>query len=125
MKLAVDTWMLWFRGDSIRDAFKVVADTGYSYVEFAPREDFFPPYAGRRATRDVVEEVRRATKSTGVEVASFFVEYASASRDEAVRQATVRSWKQAIEVAAELGVPRVNGEFTGDFDHPGRARRRF
>jgi myo-inositol catabolism protein IolH len=118
MKLAVDTWMLWFRGDSIRDAFKAVADAGYRYAEFAPREDVFPFYAGSRVTSDVVQEIRAASKATGVEVASFFVEWAWAHPDESVRMATVRAIKRAIEVATDLGVPRINGELTGDFNHP-------
>lgn len=118
MKLACDTWMLWCRGDSIRDAFKAVADAGYRYTEFAPREDVLPLYAGRRATREVIDEVRAASRTSGVEIASIFVEYASASADEAVRESAVRFWKQAIETAAELGVPRINGELTGDYKHP-------
>lgn len=118
MKLAVDTWMLWARGDSIQNAFSAVSNAGYSFVEFAPREDFLPPYASRRATHEAVEEVRAASKRTKVEVASLFVEYASASADEAVRLATVRYWKRAIELAAELQCPRINGELTGDFNHP-------
>lgn len=116
MKLATDTWML--RRRSITEMFEAVAEAGYSFLEFAPRDDFLPAYAGRRASRELVDEARRASRATGVEVASIFLEYASASADESVRTATVRYWMQAIEIASELECTRINAELTGHPSHP-------
>jgi myo-inositol catabolism protein IolH len=116
MKLATDTWML--RSRSVRGVFEAVAEAGYRYLEWSPRDDFLPSYAGRRASREAVEEARSASRDTGVEVASVFLEYASASSDESIRTATERYWKQAIEITAELGCTRINAELTGHPAHP-------
>jgi myo-inositol catabolism protein IolH len=116
VKLAADSFML--RPRSIPEVFEVVRDAGYRYLEWAPREDFLPGYAGRRASPEAVRAVCDASRTTGVEVASLFVEYASASSDESVRAASVRYWKQAIEIAGEVGCDRINGELTGHPAHP-------
>ncbi len=116
MKLATDTWML--RNRSVTGVFEAVAEAGYRYLEFSPRDDFLPSYAGRRASQAAVEEARAASRDTGVEVASVFLEYASASSDESIRTATVRYWKQAIEITAELGCSRINAELTGHPAYP-------
>jgi myo-inositol catabolism protein IolH len=116
VKLATDTWML--RGRSIPDVFRTVAEAGYRYCEWSPREDFLPSYAGRRASKAAVQEAKQASRDTSVQVASVFLEYASASSDESIRTATVRYWKQAIEITAELGCDRINAELTGHPAHP-------
>lgn len=112
MKVATDTWML--RPLSVEDVFRTVGEIGYRAVEWAPRDDFLPPHAGRRASRAMVERVLCASRETGVEIASIWVEYGWGSEDEVIREASVRYWRQAIETAVELGCRHLNGEFSGD-----------
>src|SRR5438046_574667 len=101
MKLALDPRMV--RHLAFNEVFKVAADAGYRYLEWSPRDDFLPSYQGRRATRQAAAEIRQASQSTGVGIESVWVNYRWSSSDELERKTAVRYWKQAFEVAIELG----------------------
>jgi myo-inositol catabolism protein IolH len=60
---------------------------------------------------------KKALASAGVGIASLLPMYRWASNDEAERQAAVKHWKRAIEIAVELGVDTMNSEF-GRGPHP-------
>ena len=123
MKLALDPRMI--RNLSFSEVFRVAAEAGYRYLEWSPRDDFLPSYQGRRATRSAVEEIRRASKSTGIEIASVWVNYRWSSCDESERTAAVRYWKQAFEVAIELSCSHLNTEFKGDPSRPEQSEAQF
>jgi myo-inositol catabolism protein IolH len=116
MKLATDTFML--RPQPLDAVFRIPAEAGYSFVEFAPRDEVLPSYGGRRAARATIEEIRMASRRYQVGIASFFVEQAWGSSDERVQEAAVRYIHQAIETAVDVGCDRINLEFSGIPDKP-------
>jgi myo-inositol catabolism protein IolH len=123
MRLALDPRMV--RNLAFRDVFNVVAEAGYRYLEWSPRDDFLPSYQGRRATREAVAEIRQASKETGVAIASVWVNYRWSSCDETERVAAVRYWQQAFEAAIELGCRHLNTEFKGDPQRPEQSEAAF
>ena len=62
-------------------------------------------------------QVKKALSDANVGVATLLPMYRWASNDEIERQAAVRHWKRAIEIAVELGVDTMNSEF-GRGPHP-------
>ena len=66
---------------------------------------------------DRIKSFKRALKDANVGIASLLPMYRWASNDEFERQAGVRHWKRAIEIAVELGVDTMNSEF-GRGPHP-------
>jgi myo-inositol catabolism protein IolH len=111
MKIALDPYML--RRVPLAELPGVVADLGYRYIELSPREDFLPFFLHPRAGRAQVAAFRRALSAAGVEVCSVLPLYRWAGPDEDERQAAVRYWKRAIEIAVDLGVTVMNSEFNG------------
>lgn len=57
------------------------------------------------------EKAQRALRDANVGIASLLPMYRWASNDEVERQAAVKHWKRAIEIAVELGVDTMNSEF--------------
>jgi myo-inositol catabolism protein IolH len=112
MKLALDPTML--RDRPIPDVIHAVAEAGYRHVEWSPRDDFLPSGRGARASMRHVRELRRVADDSGVEIASLGVFYQWSSPDPDIRAASVRYFRRAVEVAAELGCPQINTEFKGD-----------
>jgi myo-inositol catabolism protein IolH len=123
MKLALDPRMV--RHLAFSEVFKVAADSGYRFLEWSPRDDFLPSYQGRRATREAVAEIRKASEATAVSIESIWVNYRWSSTDEAERKTAVRYWKQAFEVAIELGCRHLNTEFKGDPFRPEQSEAAF
>jgi myo-inositol catabolism protein IolH len=119
MKLALDPYML--RTVPLEDLPALVAELGYQYLELSPREDFLPFFVHPRADRARIAALRTAASSAGVEVASILPLYRWSSPDEDERQAAVRYWKRAIEVAVELGCSVMNSEFSGRPEDPHRS----
>jgi myo-inositol catabolism protein IolH len=111
MKVALDPYML--RALPFRDVCRIAAETGYRYLELSPRDDFTPFFVHPRADRARVAEFRSALRETGMEISSLLPLYRWSSPDEAERQAAVRYWKRAIELAVELDVRTMNSEFNG------------
>lgn len=111
MKIALDPYM--FRRVPLTELPGLVADLGYQYIELSPREDFLPFFLHPRADRAQVAAFRTALSVAGVEVSSVLPLYLWSSPDEDERQAAVRYWKRAIEIAVDLGVAVMNSEFSG------------
>ncbi len=111
MKIALDPYM--FRRLSIRQVVETAARHGYRYIELSPRDDFFPFFVHPRADRSTVQATREALRDAGVELASLLPLYRWSSPDEEERQAAVRYWKRAIEIAVEVGCSTMNSEFSG------------
>jgi myo-inositol catabolism protein IolH len=109
--LAVDPYML--RRTPLLELPGVVADLGYTHIELSPREDFLPFFAHPRAGRDQIAAFRRELAATEVQIASVLPLYRWSGPDEDARQAAVRYWKRAIQVAVDLGCTVMNSEFSG------------
>jgi myo-inositol catabolism protein IolH len=112
MKLALDPYM--FRETPLLELPALVAELGYEWIELSPREDFTPFFNHPRVDDGTVREFRKALRSAGVGVSSVLPLYRWSGPHEDERQAAVRYWKRAIEIASELGVDTMNSEFNGN-----------
>ena len=111
MKVALDPYM--FRRVPLTELPALVAELGYEYIELSPRDDFLPFFTHPRASRDQVGAFRKALAAAGVGVCSVLPLYHWSGPDEDERQAAVRYWKRAIQVAVDLGVDVMNSELNG------------
>ena len=103
MKIALDPYM--FRRVPLTDLPGLVADLGYSYIELSPRADFLPFFVHPRADKAQIAAFSKALDAAGVQVASVLPLYRWSGPDEDERQAAVRYWKRAIQIAATSASP--------------------
>jgi myo-inositol catabolism protein IolH len=111
MRIALDPYML--RQRPFAEVCRIAADIGYDSIELSPRPDFIPFFVHPRADKAKVTEFRKALKDTGIELASILPLYKWSSPDEDERQAAVRYWKRAIQLAVDVGCSTMNSEFNG------------
>ena len=123
MKIALDPYM--FRTTPLAELPGLVADLGYQYIELSPREDFIPFFKHPRIDTAGIRAFKRALDAAGVEVSSLLPLFRWSGPDEDERQAAVRYWKRSIEIAAELGVTRMNSEFNGRPENPSISEGQF
>jgi myo-inositol catabolism protein IolH len=115
MRIALDPYM--HRHVPLEDLPRLAADLGYEWIELSPRADFLEWFKAPRVFPDRLQSFKRSLKDHNVQIASLLPMYRWASNDEAERQAAVRHWKRAIEIAVEMGVDTMNSEF-GRGPHP-------
>src|SRR5439155_12392061 len=106
MKITLDPYM--FRRVPLTELPGLVADLGYEYIELSPREDFLPFFLHPRAEKAQIAAFSRALSSAGVQIATVLPLYRWSGPDEDERQAAVRYWKRAIQIAADLGADTMN-----------------
>jgi myo-inositol catabolism protein IolH len=123
VKIALDPYML--RKVPLLELPRVVADLGYHYIEMSPRDDFMPFFLHPRVSRSEVTAFRKALADASVSVASLLPLYRWSGPDEDERQAAVRYWKRAIEIAVDLDVQVMNSEFNGRPSLPDRSEAQF
>ncbi len=123
MRIALDPYML--RDRPFGEVCRIAADIGYDAIELSPRPDFIPFFTHPRADRARVAEFRAALRDTGIELASILPLYRWSGPDEDERQAAVRYWKRAIQLAVEVGCTTMNSEFNGRPDQPARSEAQF
>ena len=123
MRIALDPYML--RDRPFGEVCRIAADIGYDSIELSPRPDFIPFFTHPRADRATVAEFRAALRDTGMELASILPLYRWSGPDEDERQAAVRYWKRAIQLAVEVGCTTMNSEFNGRPDQPARSEAQF
>ncbi|MCY8519411.1 sugar phosphate isomerase/epimerase family protein [Bacillus atrophaeus] len=112
MKLALDPSM--YRDDlTLEETVYKTAELGYEYIELSPREDFCPFYKYPKVDSAKIKQLKRLLRDTGVKLSSLLPLYHWAGPEEDRRQAAVRNWKRAIEIAVELEVDLMNSEFSG------------
>jgi myo-inositol catabolism protein IolH len=111
MRITLDPYML--RGVPLAELPGVVADLGYAHVELSPREDFLPFFLHPRADKATIASFKKALAGAGVSVATVLPLYRWSGPDEDERQAAVRYWKRAIQVAVDLDCRVMNSEFNG------------
>jgi myo-inositol catabolism protein IolH len=123
MKIALDPDML--RNRPFAEVCRIAADIGYDSIELSPRPDFIPFFTHPRADRAKVDEFRVALRDSGLELASVLPLYRWSSPDEDERQAAVRYWKRAIELAVAVGCSVMNSEFNGRPEQAARSEAQF
>jgi myo-inositol catabolism protein IolH len=123
MKIALDPYM--FRFTPLAELPGLVADLGYRYIELSPREDFIPFFKHPRIDTAGIRAFKRALDAAGVDISSLLPLFRWSGPDEDERQAAVRYWKRSIEIAAELGVTRMNSEFNGRPENPSISEGQF
>lgn len=115
MKVALDPYM--HRHLSLEEIPVKAAELGYQWIELSPREDFLEWFKAPRVFPNRVKSFKKALKDNGVGISSLLPMYRWASNDETERQAAVKHWKRAIEIAVEMEVDTMNSEF-GRGPHP-------
>lgn len=123
MKVALDPYM--FRRVPLTELPGLVAELGYEYIELSPREDFLPFFVHPRADRQQIAAFKKALSAAGVQVCSVLPLYRWSGPDEDERQAAVRYWKRAIQVAVDLGVDAMNSELNGRPEAPDASEAQF
>ena len=123
MKVALDPYM--FRRVPLTGLPGLVAELGYEYIELSPREDFLPFFVHPRAGRQQTAAFKKALSAAGVRVCSVLPLYRWSGPDEDERQAAVRYWKRAIQVAVDLGVDVMNSELNGRPEAPAASEAQF
>ena len=123
MKITVDPFEL--RHGPREDYFRRVAESGFKYIEFSQRDDFWPYYTHPTANDDSVQDIKRLLKKYDLELASCLPLYRWSSPDEDERQAAVRYWQRAIDITLELGCNQMNSEFSGRPEQAERSEGQF
>lgn len=100
--------------DPVARAPSLVAELGYEWIELSPRDDFTPFFTHPRVDDAGVAAFKKALAAAGVGVSSVLPLYRWSGPDEDERQAAVRYWKRAIQIASDLGVDTMNSEFNGN-----------
>ena len=123
MKIALDPYM--FRAIPLERLPGLVADLGFEYIELSPREDFIPFFRHPRVDTAGIRLFKRALDDAGVRLVSLLPLFRWSGPGEDERQAAVRYWKRAIEIAGELGVEQMNSEFNGRPEDPSISEAQF
>jgi len=123
MKIAVDPFSI--RKGSLDSYFRRAAEAGFKHIEFSQRDDFWPYYTHPTANDDMVAEVKKTLRTYDLELASCLYLGRWSSPDEDERQAAVRYWQRAIDLALELGCTQMNSEFSGRPEQPERSEAQF
>jgi len=123
VKLAIDPYM--FRDAPLMELPGLVAELGYQWIELSPREDFTPFFNHPRVDDATVQQFRKELSAAGVGVSSMLPLYKWSGPDEEERQAAVRYWKRAIQIASLLGVDTMNSEFNGNPREAAVCERQF
>ncbi|MGN7135293.1 sugar phosphate isomerase/epimerase family protein [Rhodococcoides corynebacterioides] len=103
----------------------VVAELGYEWLQLTPHVDMIPFFNHPKANDDLVRRFRRACDDAGVGIASVLPVLRWSGPDEDAREAAVRYWKRAIQITVDLGVQRMNTEFSGRPEKAEESERAF
>ncbi|MFJ4172353.1 sugar phosphate isomerase/epimerase family protein [Paenarthrobacter sp. NPDC089714] len=124
MKIALDPTPF-HHSHSLLEIPRLAADLGYKYLQLTPHKDMIPFFTHPKADDDLVRKFRQACRDAGVEVASVLPVLRWSGPDEATRQAAVRYWKRAIQIAVDLGSTQMNTEFSGRPEQPEESEAAF
>ena len=109
MKISLDP--LLHADDALEDLPRVAADMGFKYLDLCSRDEYFPEYLPPRANAERTRGLKKALHDTGVELSSIYVAYRWASPLEDEREASIRYWKRALQIAVELEAQSMNSIF--------------
>ncbi|MBP1326499.1 myo-inositol catabolism protein IolH [Leucobacter exalbidus] len=91
----------------------LVAGLGYEYLQLTPNPDFGRHFHYPKVDTSMVQALKKRASDAGVTITSVLPVQRFSWPEEPQREAAVRNMKRYIEIAAELGVPMVNTEFSG------------
>ncbi len=94
------------------------AELGFRFIEMSPNTEvhFWKRYP--KADRDVIADINKAQRDSGVKVRTLNPVYNWSSTDEQERQAQVRAFRRLLEIADALDVREITSEFSGDPNTP-------
>lgn len=92
---------------------QVAADFGFDWIQMTPHPDFIPFFRHPKVDDELLQAFGKACRDAGVGISSILPVQRWSAPDELQRQAAVRNWKRAIEIAVDLGVNQMNTEFSG------------
>ena len=124
MRLALDPQMFYGTA-SVHELPDIAASLGYGWIELSPKEDFIPFFRHPRIDDAGVRKLKKVAADAGVGIASLIPLNRWSGPKEDQRQAAVRSWKRAIQIAVDLEVSVLNSEFNGRPDDPETAEAMF
>jgi myo-inositol catabolism protein IolH len=124
VRLALDPQMFYATA-SVFELPDVAAGLGYSWIELSPKDDFIPFFRHPRIDDAGVRRLKKTAADAGVGIASIIPLNRWSGPDEDQRQAAVRSWKRAIQIAVDLEVGILNSEFNGRPEDPETAEAMF
>jgi myo-inositol catabolism protein IolH len=124
VKLALDPQMF-FATASVFELPDIAASLGYAWIELSPKDDFIPFFRHPRIDDAGVRRLKKTAADAGVGIASIIPLNRWSGPSEDQRQAAVRSWKRAIQIAVDLGVDVLNSEFNGRPEDPETAEAMF
>ena len=90
---------------------QTAAEMGFEYLDLCSRDELFPEYLPSRANSERIRGLKQGLRESGVELTSMLIAYRWASPLEDEREAAVRYWKRAIQIAVELECHTVNSIF--------------
>ncbi|WP_025134183.1 sugar phosphate isomerase/epimerase family protein [Leucobacter sp. PH1c] len=91
----------------------LAARLGYEYLQLTPNPDFGRHFHYPKLDDALVATLKRRARDAGVTITSLLPVQRFSWPEEPQRAAAVRNMTRYIELAAELGVPVVNTEFSG------------
>ncbi|MGO1538902.1 MAG: sugar phosphate isomerase/epimerase family protein [Leucobacter sp.] len=91
----------------------LVARLGYEYLQLTPNPDFGRHFHYPKVDGEMIATLKKRAADAGVTITSVLPVQRFSWPDEPQRESAVRNMKRYIEIAAELGVPMVNTEFSG------------
>ena len=124
MKIALDPTPF-HSSHSVLEFPQLAAELGYKYLQLTPHPDVLPFFRHPKADDALVADLRKACAEADGEVASILPVLRWSSPDENLRQAAVRYWKRAVQIAVDLGVEQMNTEFSGRPEQPEESEAAF
>jgi myo-inositol catabolism protein IolH len=124
MKIALDPTPF-HHSHSVLEFPKVAAELGYKYIQLTPHKDVLPFFTHPKADDALVADLKKACAEADVQIASVLPVLRWSSPDENLRQAAVRYWKRAVQIAVDLGVTQMNTEFSGRPEQPEESEAAF
>lgn len=92
---------------------QLVADLGYEHIQLTPHRDFIPFFRAPKADDALAKKFKHACDAAGITVASVLPVLRWSGPEEWQREAAVRYWKRAIQLATMLDCNVMNTEFSG------------
>lgn len=91
----------------------LVARLGYEHFQLTPNPDFGRHFHYPKVDSAMIATLRKRAADAGVSITSVLPVQRFSWPEEPQREAGVRNMRRCIEIAAELGAPVVNTEFSG------------
>lgn len=91
----------------------LAARLGYEYLQLTPNPDFGRHFHYPKVDDALIRTLKTRARDAGVTITSVLPVQRFSWPEEPQREAAVRNMKRYIEIAAEIGAPMVNTEFSG------------